>query len=305
MTRSCAIRVIRLYDQLLHKSLTKLFSRFTDEQLKEFLCAPEHAYRDAFVKRILNKAPVFSPQFASMGISEFPLLWIAVLSWYLDSAELLVLSGADVNHTCTFENSDPQKMDEKATILQTLTVMVSAQITDRSPSSEIERLERLIQVVIDHGADLQARTQEGQNVLHLAVKEGCVKLAKMFLKGGVDVNVADCDGMTPLLLAAANKKVDDLLPLLIKHGANLNAKDRSGQNALHLLSRAPGEHVDLARVLIEKGVSIHDVTTDHQYQPIHLAAQKGKNKLVSKRTAYRFHFELEFNFHGKITRGGF
>lgn len=102
-------------------------------------------------------------------------------------------------------------IDEKCIILHVLLQM------DQSPENE-----RLIRLVIDHGAELKAGDHREQTILHITVTSGRVQMAEMFLEKGADVNAADNGGVTPVMLAVASEnEAKDLLPLLIKHGADV------------------------------------------------------------------------------------
>ncbi|XP_008212115.1 ankyrin-1-like [Nasonia vitripennis] len=133
---------------------------------------------------------------------------------------------------------------------------------------------------MDHGVDLEARVVAQRTALHLAVRKGQVKVVQMLLERGANVNTVCTGNMTPLLESVYTSKVDELIPLLLKHGADINTKNDDGFNVLRLLtSSLDKEHIDLAKTLIEKGLSPCDVVSD-QYHPLHVAVQKGKIKLV-------------------------
>jgi uncharacterized protein len=75
--------------------------------------------------------------------------------------------------------------------------------------------------------------------LHLAVNLRRLDLVQEAIESGIDVNTQADDGTTPLMVAASNG-YDDLVKLLIKQGAKVNARQRSHrfgggrQSALHL-----------------------------------------------------------------------
>lgn len=142
--------------------------------------------------------------------------------------------------------------------------------------------EKLVRLITGKDADMQARDSRGRTVLHHAVIQGQVQLAEIALKKGADVNAADNEDLTPLLAAACVREADKLLPLLIKHGADVSAKDWRGQNALHFLTRGPRMYTELVGLLIDKGVSLDDRESLSTYQPLHLAISFGRNKLVKK-----------------------
>ncbi|XP_031778925.1 serine/threonine-protein phosphatase 6 regulatory ankyrin repeat subunit A-like [Nasonia vitripennis] len=255
------------YDHLLHQSLREIFLQrcFTRNQTKQLI----HDQK-LIIELILDQEPLLCNQFPKNNCEQLSLLWIAVLSGYYKSAELLVCSGADVNEP--FGSRDPQMVDNKWTILHVLLQMQS--------SSESERL---VHLIIDHGADWQTRDSYGRTILHFAAKHNRVQLTNTLLEKGAEVNLADKGGETPLLLAASSKKANELLPLLMKHGADFTAKSSRNDNILHRLafnSEDYAAHLALAKILIEKGVSLEDREVQNQYQPIHRAVMSGNNEFL-------------------------
>ena len=68
----------------------------------------------------------------------------------------------------------------------------------------------VIQVLLDHGADINARTG-GQNrvtPLHMAAAKGRSAVVKMLLQAGAEVNVRDIKEQTPLHWALAAEQPD-------------------------------------------------------------------------------------------------
>ncbi len=70
----------------------------------------------------------------------------------------------------------------------------------------------------------------GKSPLTVAVVKGDLEIVKKFIEYGVDVNESS-DGVTPLMLAARYNKVE-IMKFLLENGANVDAKDNHGFNAL-------------------------------------------------------------------------
>ena len=97
-----------------------------------------------------------------------------------------------------------------------------------------------------------------------AVQVGDVKMAEALLDAGAEVNRRDADGITPLMQAARGERpiITDPAPtdhpevveLLIKRGADVNAKTDSGFEALFWAARYG--HVRTAKVLIDHGADV-------------------------------------------------
>ncbi|CAG2224737.1 unnamed protein product [Mytilus edulis] len=92
-----------------------------------------------------------------------------------------------------------------------------------------------------------------------AVAQRKIKLVKLLLDGGVDVNFQGYDGKTPLIVACSfqhqhqdSDSLIMLINLLIKGGANINAQDMKGRTALMYAIR----HVlatDIIQLLLDNG----------------------------------------------------
>ena len=67
--------------------------------------------------------------------------------------------------------------------------------------------------------------------LYTASRENDIALIEQLITKGADVNQANDRGFTPLILAVYNDNKEAVLSLL-KNGANPNAQDKSGNNAL-------------------------------------------------------------------------
>jgi ankyrin repeat protein len=68
-------------------------------------------------------------------------------------------------------------------------------------------------------------------MLRRAAERGDIPKLQAMLELGVDVNARDADDRTALLLAVLSKR-KEIVQLLLTHGANANAADRSGTTPL-------------------------------------------------------------------------
>ena len=74
----------------------------------------------------------------------------------------------------------------------------------------------------------------GTTELHSAVVSGGVDEVEILLKAGADVNAKDTDDWTPLHFAAAFNPSPAVFEILLKAGADVNAKDTTDWTPLHL-----------------------------------------------------------------------
>ncbi|XP_031787702.1 putative ankyrin repeat protein RF_0381 [Nasonia vitripennis] len=266
---------VRTYDSMLHSTLTKIIDerRLTSGQIKELLRTSEDADQESMVKLILEQEPALSEIFPNGN--KVSLIKIAVALCYQKSAEMLLRSGAaDVN-------SVGEILVLSESILHTLLKMY--------PSSWNERL---FELAMEQGADLEARDYMENTVLDAAVAAGRVREVKMLLSKGVEVNTTNDYGETPLITAVLwkveNNYDEELLMLLLEHGADATAREIRGWNALHHVAAwkpTVADQPNWARVLIENGASVNDrsylrSTGVYHHQPIHFAARSGNLETI-------------------------
>jgi len=90
---------------------------------------------------------------------------------------------------------------------------------------------RLPELLIDKGADVNAKNNDGNTALHEAARFGYLEIVRKILDKGADVNMENNDGFTPLHSASASGFVK-VAELLIEKGAKVNAKSKNGRTPL-------------------------------------------------------------------------
>ena len=90
----------------------------------------------------------------------------------------------------------------------------------------------IARVLLEHKADVHARTSGGFTPLLFAAQQGDADSAQMILNAGADINQATPDGDTPLLIASASGH-EAFSIFLLEHGANPNLADSNGIVPLH------------------------------------------------------------------------
>ena len=89
----------------------------------------------------------------------------------------------------------------------------------------------IVRELVDHGADVHARTAGGFTALSIAAREDEPELATVLLDAGADVNAMAPGGATPLLVATVRGHTR-LALFLLEQGADPNAGD-AGYTPLH------------------------------------------------------------------------
>jgi tyrosine-protein kinase len=99
------------------------------------------------------------------------------------------------------------------------------------------------------------RDRAGRTCLHLAVLSGNNQLVDLLLKMKSDSRLRDCDGCSPVHLAARNNNVEAVI-ILFKYGAELTARVHStGWSPLH--EAAYAGNYEVTEKLLELGVPVH------------------------------------------------
>jgi hypothetical protein len=83
------------------------------------------------------------------------------------------------------------------------------------------------------GASVHARTEADSFPITDAAGLGQIEMVRRLIAAGVDVNVAERHGMTAVMCAALQDRVD-VIELLIRHGALLSCRDELDRTALDL-----------------------------------------------------------------------
>lgn len=88
------------------------------------------------------------------------------------------------------------------------------------------------------GVNFRSGDKKGNTVLHYAAEAGNLLMAKKSLDRGLSPNIRSGSGMSPLMVAAANGRLDVFL-LLLENGGDPYAKNQKGYNCFHFAAFNP------------------------------------------------------------------
>ena len=112
-----------------------------------------------------------------------------------------------------------------------------------------------VDILISSGANVNTADDYGVTPLHLACMNKDLTSITKLLVAGADPNKARQTGETPLM-SCANLGVTEGVKALIKHGADLEAKEnREDQTAL-MWAAAEG-HAEVVKVLVANSADVH------------------------------------------------
>ena len=242
-----------------------------------------------------------------------PIGWASVVIWAppfhedrLATVNYLLNAGARLDIFSAIVLGQPEKikaivrLDKKALSrrmgyvaagVQPLHLAISRQLTD------------MVKLLLDLGADINGRTGSGVTPLGIAISKQDAAIAKLLMERGArdDISTAlvsgdlasmavhltglhDPDLVTSLLFLAARMGKSDAVQLLVKNGADPNARTKqliqempAMATPLHLAALAGNAAV---RGLIQVGAVVNPDTEEGAITPLHLAASGGHLEAV-------------------------
>ncbi|KAA8651231.1 hypothetical protein EYZ11_007821 [Aspergillus tanneri] len=105
--------------------------------------------------------------------------------------------------------------------------------------------------------DLETPDCEGRTPLRLAAEQGNTSLVETLLRAGVDINAPSRDGLMPLMVAVQHGH-QDTIEVLLNHGANCMAYSENGYTCVHYaaMNRTAGADVLLSLISNMKNVDV-------------------------------------------------
>ena len=130
-----------------------------------------------------------------------------------------------------------------------------------------------VKLLLDEGADLSLRPHLGQTALARAVYSGNEALVRFLFEKGENANTRDKDGYTAIFqLRWCVDKDNNLAPLLVQHGADVNVQTSNGLSPLGEV--VTDGRVKTVRQLLDLGANLN-VTALHM--PLLQAAKTVRN----------------------------
>jgi ankyrin repeat protein len=141
-------------------------------------------------------------------------------NWDKDMMRLLVRHGADIDNY----PEDDYVYEETYPILHYVVHCCLYSMGKWRNNGSINHYIEKAKFLIELGANVNEMTEyHNSTPLHLAVRIGCVPMARLLLEHGADVNIEDYEDETPIQLSKS-RSMDDLL---IEYGADIDYSDDS------------------------------------------------------------------------------
>lgn len=138
----------------------------------------------------------------------------------------------------------------------------------------------IVHYLIQAGASLMAKTQDGMTCLHLAAKCGNFVACQHILDSGRltrhAVNMQDEGGWTPLVWASENKFIN-VVKFLLDRGGNPQLCDVEQNTALHWAAFSGSTYI--CSMVLDRGCSLRSMNA-HGDTPLHIAARQNHTDAV-------------------------
>ncbi len=237
-------------------------------------------------------------------------LWVAAANGYVAAAEFLIAHGADVKRSDSLVEAAKNGNEAMVQLLLSHGAEVNGINNSYGRTALSIAVENgfmtVCRTLVDHGANVNAKDNTSPTPLYIAVERQQLPAADFLITNKAEINVRVSNGMTPLTTAIRQGEVDmvklllenhadanmeteppngpstplhwaiaenqdQIVPLLLDHGAKPNAVDSDGEPILVYATRQG--NVDVIRSLIQHGADVN-ATDKKGFAPLHWAVQK-------------------------------
>jgi ankyrin repeat protein len=233
-------------------------------------------------------------------------LHVACTSGKQRAAQLLVSRGASLEATCRWGLTPLHHASQKGH-LEVVQLLVNANASLTAVMKDFESTpvhlaaaaghHQVVQLLINSGAQLDAKDSRGLMALHAASDNNHTQAVQCLLDADSTPAHVDAQGSegTPLHMACLKGR-EQVVPLLIKAGADVNARTPAERTPLH--QAAISGHKTIVQQLLAAGADPGALTRTGAYG-LHVAAMRGFQKIVKQLLAVMDSAAVEAVYDGK------
>ncbi|XP_031624790.1 basement membrane proteoglycan-like isoform X2 [Contarinia nasturtii] len=143
---------------------------------------------------------------------------------------------------------------------------------DAAKNGDVQKIEQLIRI----GVDTNIRNQRGMSPLVIAASYGHTNVVELLIRNGADINLKNKNGKSAIFAAAYNGH-RNVVEILIKNGADVNIINEHGSTPIY--AAAHEGHEEVVEVLVRNGADVN-IQGDGGRSTLHWATEKGFEKIV-------------------------
>lgn len=215
-----------------------------------------------------------------------PLLW-AVKCGHRDAIKLLFDYGANIE--AVGKDSDTPllwaaKYGHRDAIKLLLDYGANIEVVDKVGSTPFYRAVKyenfdVAKTLLEAGASIKSKDDD--ILLRAVQSSNPLDLCKLLLEKGA--NVEGAKGFykrTPLFWACVEEKLD-VIQLLLQYGADVDARDKSGETPLSWILCTSGEfRFEMAQLLVQYGANIEAIHKETKHTPLSIALNQGYDDIL-------------------------
>jgi ankyrin repeat protein len=162
-----------------------------------------------------------------------------------------------------------QNLEQVQNILSRYPELANAEVQGNRPLALASESLPMVQLLVEKGAQVNARAAEDLSVLYWAVRNDSVEIVKYLILKGADPKAREkgeeVEGRT-LLWAAKSREMAEFL---VSRGVDPHARDKNGDTALHQACR--NSYRDVVEFLLNSGIHV-ETKGRWDMPPLHSAA---------------------------------
>ena len=155
----------------------------------------------------------------------------------------------------------------------------------------------IVEFLVDKGVNLNLTDNDGNSPLIIATCNGFIEITKLLIDKGANLDLTDKRGNSPLIIATYYSRAE-IAKLLINKGANIDLVNSNGRSAL-MIAAYIGNTI-ISKLLVDKGADIDLV--DKNWETVW--DKVGRNRVPETeyiiRNAMRKKFEIRKVVHKKV-----
>ncbi|XP_031619380.1 ankyrin repeat domain-containing protein 50-like [Contarinia nasturtii] len=136
--------------------------------------------------------------------------------------------------------------------------------------------DRVVDLLIKHGADVNVINNTGWTPINVAAREGHQQIVELLIEAAADFNFPNNDGETPLY-SAVSAGHEDVVSMLLEKGADVNIEDNDGLSPMH--KAVEGGFVEIVRSLQKNG-AIANLKNRNNESAYDIAVKQGNQQII-------------------------